>query len=150
MRLLLLLLTFNSGFVLLGQKANLETVKTFWENTIHPIIDNKEETVLLNTVYPLRGSWGYFLDLKEDESNWNQAVFKQNLSAVFTPEFRSRLKEMNFNYLVHHLDTEGKLHFILQVNFSQMKNGTSTELFYFLYFTQFDEVWKLYQVEIAG
>jgi hypothetical protein len=150
MRFILLFLVVNCGTVLLGQKANYETVKSFWENTIQPIIDHKEETILLNTEFPLKGSWGYHLDLKEEEADWNQAVFKSNLNAVFSADFRSKLKEMNFNYLVHHTDTEGKFHFILQINFTQIKNGVATELFYYLYFTKFDESWKLYQIEIAG
>ena len=143
--LVIVIMSFSS----FGQKANYETVKSFWENTIQPIIDHKEETILLNTEFPLKGSWGYYLDLKEEEADWNQAVFKANLNAVFSADFRSKLKEMNYNYLVHHTDTEGKFHFILQINFSQTKNGVATELFYFLYFTKFDESWKLYQIEIA-
>ena len=89
-------------------------------------------------------------ELKEDESEWKENVFAGNLSSIFSAEFRSRLKEMNFNYLVHHTDELGKFHFILQVNFAQTKNGTTSDMYYFLYFTQFDEVWKLYQIEIAG
>lgn len=149
MKNVLLLFCFLS-FSSFAQKANLETVKSFWETIIIPITEYKEEVILKNTQFPLSGSWGYYLDLKEDEANWDQSVFQKKLHAVFSPEFRSRLKEMNFNYLVHHTDTEGKFHFILQVNFSQTKNGITSDLFYFLYFTQYDEVWKLYQIEIAG
>ncbi len=150
MRKLILLLIVLISQSLTAQKANLETVKSFWETIIIPIAENNEEVILKNTQFPLSGSWGYHLDLKEDEANWDRDLFQKNLNAVFSSEFRSRLKEMNFNYLVHHTDSEEKFHFILQVNFSQTKNGVTSDLFYFLYFTQFDKVWKLYQIEIAG
>jgi hypothetical protein len=144
--LIIVFLSFSS----FGQKANLETVKSFWETTIIPLVDFDKETIVKNTNFPVSGSWGYYLELKEDEAEWNEDVFAGNLSSIFSAEFRSRLKEMNFNYLVHHTDELGKFHFILQVNFAQTKNGTTSDMYYFLYFTQFDEVWKLYQIEIAG
>jgi hypothetical protein len=148
--LLLSLLTISPFFKSFAQKADLETVQSFWNSNIAAMISLDKETIISQTNFPLLGSWGYVIELDGDADSWTKEDFVQNIDKIFNDDLRVKLRRMDHNQLVHHLDENGQLNFILQLLFITEEEGVKYESATLLYFKQFDGIWKLYQIEYAG
>ena len=148
--LLLSLLTVSIFFETFAQKADLETVQSFWNSNIAAMISLDRETIIYQTNFPLQGSWGYALQLEGDADSWTKEDFVQNVDKIFNDELRIKLRRIDHNQLVHHVDENGQLNFILQLLFVTEEDGEKYESATLLYFKQFDGIWKLYQIEYAG
>jgi hypothetical protein len=148
--LLLSLLTISPFFQSFAQKADLETVQSFWNSNIAAMISLDKETIISQTNFPLLGSWGYVIELDGDADSWTKEDFVQNIDKIFNDDLRVKLRRMDHNQLVHHLDENGQLNFILQLLFITEEEGVKYESATLLYFKQFDGIWKLYQIEYAG
>lgn len=138
-----------TSFISLGQKADLETVESFWKTNISAMISLDKEMIIEQTNFPLEGSWGYAIGLDGDAQDWTKEDYTSNLNLIYTDEVRIKLRGLDHNHLVHHKDAAGELNFILQLNFVTVSDGPyeSATLFYF---KRFDGVWKLFQIEYAG
>jgi|GEM_PF-1307875 hypothetical protein len=141
---------FLNGFIF-SQKADLNTVKTFWDANIYEIIILDQEGIEKHTYFPVEGSWGYILNLEDPESTTDED-FTHNLKEIFTEEVRVALRNKTYNDLVHHTDENGELNFIVQViTTTQMEgSGEVMESMMILYFKKFEGEWKLFQIELAG
>ncbi|TNF48546.1 MAG: hypothetical protein EP305_05260 [Bacteroidetes bacterium] len=139
-----------NGFTF-SQKADLNTVKTFWETNIYEIIILDQEGIEKHTHFPVEGSWGYILDLEDPESTTDED-FTHNLKEIFTEEVRVALRNKTYNDLVHHTDENGELNFIVQVMMTtQLEDSDEVmESMMILYFKKFEGDWKLFQIELAG
>jgi hypothetical protein len=136
--------------VVVGQKTDFETVKKFWDTNIAEIIRLDQDSIIEHTYFPVSGSWGYVMELEGDAESWTKEDFISAIPSIFNEELRKKLKEENYNNLVHHIDESGNVHLILQLNFETYTSEGIFESTTLLYFKRFDGVWKIYQIEYAG
>ena len=148
--LLFAMLTLGPIWSSFSQKADLETVQSFWNSNIAAIISLDRETIISQTNFPLEGSWGYVVELEGDADSWTKEDFVQNIDKIFNDEMRVKLRRMDYNQLVHHVDEDGQVNFILQLLFVTEEEGVKYESATLLYFRKFEGIWKLYQIEYAG
>ena len=153
MRLLLSLCFFLFSLTSYSQKTDLATVRNFWDTTIMEIVRLDKDKIIEHTHFPVEGSWGYALEmegLSEEPEEWSDADFKNNLDKIYTAETRSALQKKTYNDLVHFIDDQGELNFILQLTFETEMDGETYESATILYFKRYESIWKLFKIEYAG
>jgi hypothetical protein len=144
---LLFSILFSLAF---AQKADLATVQNFWDNNIMEIVRLDKEKILEHTAFPVTGSWGYAIELDGGPEDWKNDDYTNNLDKIYNEELRIKLRGMNYNSLVHHMDDDGELNFILQLSFETVTDDGTFESATLLYFKKYDGIWKIYQIEHAG
>lgn len=135
-----------------GQAISRDVVTSFWNNNIRAIVEMDDDKIIRQTQFPVNGSWGYAVELKEKPENWVENDFTSNLDKIFNEDTRSKLAQKTYNDIVHYRNEAGELIFIVNVDFltTDEISGDTYESSTIFFFKQFESKWKLFSIEYAG
>jgi hypothetical protein len=145
------LIICSDHWIFICAESGLKNRSIILDNNIHEIIALDEEKIIEHTAFPVAGSWGYILNLDDPESVTDED-FTHNLKDIFTDEVRLALRQKTYNDLVHNMDENNELNFIVQIVSTYTMEDTEKmmESMMLLYFKKFEGQWKLFQIELAG
>lgn len=137
MRFILLLLSviFLKG-ISYSQISDKAEAQKFWDNNIKAIIDLDKTKILEQTNFPL--------EIRIGDELWSKADFSSKLEKVFTPILREELKEGSIEDIDAWVLGEDEGDTYMVVCFSEFEEYQILVLM----FKQFDEVWKLYGIDL--
>jgi hypothetical protein len=94
--ILLILLAYSFSPTFSQAKTDSIDLKSFWSESVEPLIIKDFEKIKTIVHFPLEGEWGFMMGLKKDELDWTQVDFIENYDKLFDDKTIGLLKELNY------------------------------------------------------
>lgn len=77
-------------------KLDSLAIQNFKEESILPLINKDTEKLSLLIEFPLKGEWGYMMELQKDEKDWTKEDFFENYDKLFDDKVIGILKTLDY------------------------------------------------------
>lgn len=125
-------------------------LKKFWNECVSPIIDydsNKLEKIIH---FPLKGEWGFMMELNKADSLWTKQDFFDNCKKLFTKDLIEKLKVQSFKNVEVYNHDEGTVELLVSIGWETIIDGFKDEFGIIFRFKKFKNDWKLYVIQGVG
>ena len=125
-------------------------LKTFWEKNLMPLVKGDKNKFIQQTHFPLKGDWGYMMQLDKPEDQWTKDDFMNGFDKLFNQKFIDKLKTLSHKDMeVRKIENE-ELEFLVSASFEDWVDEYKDEWTIILRFKKINGEYKLYMINGAG